>query len=220
MKSYDAYFATQSSVLEEGRNVELKYKEEKTKGELTKVIVALEGNASQQASKLAKRFARLKKSSDLISKATKEINEKLTSQALGYFDEAADKIATRVVQTASFVISVSKDPVQSEKTEVNYEALYADIIKLIDSSLQPQITALLDAHTKKWTPEAKKPSMTVKPMAEDLVDEGLLSAAANKLEQWVEAITGGLKSFRDHIAGWGRGYDLQLNALKKQAKVK
>lgn len=212
---YKNYFSN----LVEARNPELKYNEERTKGELTKVIVALEGNQSAQATKLAKRFARLKKSAELITAKTKEINEKLTDQALGYFDEAADAIATRVVQTASFTITVAKETVQKEKTEVDYKGLYEAITKLIDVELQPQVTALLEAHTKRWTPEPRKPSLAVKPIEEsEELDEGVLSAAKNKLADFIANITEGLKAFKKFLSGWGKNYDLQLSELKKQHK--
>lgn len=216
--TYKNYFG---SLVIEARNPELKYSEEKTKGALTKVIVALEGNQSAQATKLAKRFARLKKSSDLIAAKTKEINEKLTAQALGYFDDAADAIATRVVNTATFAISVAKDTVPEERSEVDYKKLYEAITKLIDTELQPQVTALLEAHTRKWTPEPRKPALTVKPLVkeDEAVDEGIMSAASNKLANFVAAITDGLKAFKTYISGWGKSYDMKLSELKKQLKA-
>lgn len=216
--TYKNYFG---SLVIEARNPELKYSEEKTKGALTKVIVALEGNQSAQATKLAKRFARLKKSSDLIAAKTKEINEKLTAAALEYFDDAADAIATRVVNTASFAISVAKETVPEEKSEVDYKKLYEAITQLIDKELQPQVTALLEAHTRKWTPEPRKPALTVKSLVkeDEAVDEGIMSAASNKLANFVASITDGLKAFKTYISGWGKSYDMKLSELKKQLKA-
>ncbi len=197
---------------EEGRRTDLTYKEEKTKGALTKVIVTLEGTESAEATKLAKRFDQIKKALVRLEAAHKEINKTLTAKALTLFDDAADKIATRVVKTASFAITIAKHTEPTEKQEVNYEELYADVAKLLDDSLKPQLDALIEKHTKKWVPELRKPSASVK-----AIEEGIMSAAKNKLSDLLAKIEEQMTAFVVKLTQWGKGYDRELASL--QAKL-
>lgn len=194
---------------EQTRRTDLTYKEEKTKGVLTKVITELHGSESAEATKLAKRFDQIKKALVRLEAAHKGINKTLTDKALTLFDDAADKIATRVVKTASFVITIAKHTEPTEKQEVNYEELYADVAQLLDASLKPQLDALIDKHTKKWMPEVRKPAAVIKAL-----EEGVLSAAKNKLADFIGALEDKLAAFVIKLTQWGKGYDRDLESLK------
>lgn len=201
--------------ISEARRTDLTYREERTKGSLTKVIAELKGSESAEATKLAKRYAQMVKAIDKLSEKKAEINASLTEKTIALFDDAADEVCTRVVETASFTISVAKKTAAKEKVEINYEGLFKEVSKLLDVSLQPKLDELIKAHTKTWMENPRKPSMTVK-----AIDESIVTAAVNKLASWAatldDALTGLIKSFKS----WGKSYDLDLAALKKQAKVK
>jgi chromosome segregation ATPase len=200
--------------ISEARRTDLTYTEEKVKGELSKVIAELSGSESGEATKLAKRYTQISKAIDKLGEKKTELNAALTEKTLALFDDATDAVCTRVAKTAVFTISVSKKTDPKEKKEVDYEKLFKAVTALLDTSLQPQLDALIKMHTKTWMENPKKPSLSVKAL-----DESIASAATNKLAAWLtkleDVMTAVVKSFKS----WGKAYDLDLAALKRQLKA-
>ena len=203
-------------LLGEARREDLDYKEEKTKGIVDKVVTELKGSESAVATKLARRFYNLGKAVKVMEAKQKELNQQLTGMVEGVFDEVTDQVVTRVVNTASFALSVAKQEAAKEKTEVNYEAIYKQLVELVSPELEDQVKAIIDANTKRWTPDAKKPALRVKPLEEgkytDMAKDALASVVAN--------IKGFAKDLLKNVKLWGRTYDAKLKDLQKMAGIK
>jgi hypothetical protein len=204
------------SLVQEARRQDLEYKEEKTKGVVDKVIVALEGAESGAATKLAKRFTTLSKAIKTMEARQKELNAQLSGLVDGLFDEATDIAVTRVVKTASFTLTLSKQEETKEKVEVNYAKLYEGIAKLISEELQPKVDELIEANTKRWMPAQKKSMLRVKELEEGKISNFVsssVSAVVDKLKSFAKELTTSLKT-------WGRTYDAKLKELQRQAGIK
>ena len=203
-------------LLGEARRNDLEYTEEKTKGVVDKVITELKGSESAVATKLANRFHTLGKAIKVMEAKHKELNQQLTGMVEGVFDEATDQVVSRVVQTASFTIAISKQEKAKEKTEVNYEGIYKQLLELVSPELEDKVKEIIEANTKRWTPDPKKPALRVKPLEEgkytDMAKDALASVVAN-IKDFAKNL---LKKFKL----WGRTYDAKLKDLQKEAGIK
>lgn len=200
-------------VLAEARRGDLKYKELKVKGVVDAVIAELEGSEAGNATKLARKYFNLDKALKVMTKRKEEYNKQLTGMVAGVFDEAEDVLYTRIVKTAQFTIQVAKQEKAQEKGEVDYEALYGELLKMIPQDLMPKVDELLEAHTRRWTPDPRKPSLRVKEL-----EEGILDAAKAGLMSMVAKVKAYGKKLLGEFKLWGRSYDAKLNELKKQFK--
>lgn len=206
------------SFLTEARRSDLNYVEKKTKGVVERVIVTLEGSDSAQATKLARRFHNTKKAIDVLKKKQVELDEKLIGMAGSLFDDAMDQVLTRVVETATFTITLAKKQQKgTEKSELNFDEFYAGLTALIDESLKPKIDELLAQHTKKWTTEAPKQSVRVTPKED--VSESVLADAGKKLAAMGAELKKQLTALLKSVKTWGKTYDAKLKELKRKAKL-
>jgi hypothetical protein len=203
-------------LLGEARREDLEYTEEKTKGIVDKVITELKGSESAVATKLARRFHTLGKAIKVMEAKHKELNQQLTGLVEGVFDEATDQVVTRVVQTAAFTIALAKQEQAKEKIEVDYEGIYKQLLELVSPELEDKVKEIIEANTKRWTPDPKKPALRVKPLEEgkytDMAKDALASVVAN-IKDFAKNL---LKEFKL----WGRTYDAKLKDLQKEAGIK
>ena len=154
----------QTIVLAEARREDLKYSEKVVKNKVDRVTVELEGNDSGIMTKLAARWARLDKAIRTMSTKRDEVHEKLKSGVTDLFN-AEDVVLTRVVETASFVMTLSKlvkSSDQDSKVVVNYQAIAEDLAKLIPEELQPQVDAIVKLYTEVKIAAEKAPALRVK----------------------------------------------------------
>ena len=204
---------TLKDYIAEARKEDKTYKEEKTKGLVDKVILELEGSDAATATKLAKRFNRLKKSISRLQDAEKELEPKLRGLVDNAFDEAKDIFVTRTLATTQFTITIAKKQAAKDRSEVSYDKVLDGLAALLDDDLQVKLKELIEANTRRWVADPPKAGMSVKPIEEGVVDaaKGALGAMITKLE----AFTAKLKA---RFTAWGKQYDAKLDNLKDMAK--
>ena len=201
----------------ENRDSSLTYNEKKVKGIVDRVTVELEGVKSATATKLAKRFKELKTLKEQIDKETEELKTQAREHALGLFD-AADEIYTRVVETCSLTITVSKQITKtipaipdSETSEFDFEGFYKDL-----SVLVPELIGKMEDLKKLYTkvtkipgkpeqvvPADKNPSIRV-----DLNETSMM----DKFSEWVSKVY-------IWITNWCIDYDQKLLNLKNKYQI-
>jgi hypothetical protein len=196
--------------LSEDRDPDLKYTEVLKKGKLDRLIVKLEGVKAGPYSKAAKRMIRLLKLAESSKKKGEEIKDSLRADVEGLFD-ASDEIVTRVVETASFVITVNRKVAPEDKETIDHEAIATDLMMLIErelkdrlEELKPEIDSIYKQHTKLVKGNPKAAGIAAK----EKVDESLMPS-----------VVGAIKSFVKFIKSWAKKFDRKLLALKKRAKV-
>lgn len=180
--------------LTEARDPKLDYADKKVKGAIDRVTVALTGNQSGKFTKLSKEYAKLKKATETLAAKTSIINAKIKDEALALYD-AQDEIYTRVVDTVSMTITISKKTeVISSKTD--YDKIIAGLLELVPE-LTEQVNDLIKANTSVKVSE-RSPSLRVD--VKEALDFSEVKAFAKK-------IYSGVKS-------WAKTFDKRFNKLQ------
>ena len=197
--------ATQTTLIfyeDSARRSDLTYTETKVKDKVDRVTVELNGNESGVFTKLASRYDRLGKALAVMKEKRDQLNADIKLKAEQLFD-AEDIVLTRVVETVSFTMTISKRSKVAPKTTINYEKIAEELAKLIPDELQSKVDEIVKAYTTITEQPDKSPALTVK----GKVTEGLL--------QSIIMMIGDLLS---SIKSWGKSYDAKLNRLKAMAK--
>ena len=174
--------------LNEVRDSTKVYTEKKVKDKIDKVTLELKDNDSGKFTKLIKEYAKLKESISDLEIRQKELNTKIKAETEELFD-AEDVIYTRVIDTVSATLSLSKKTVVTT-TKVDYQKIIDSISELVPE-LTDKINLLIEANTKISTAE-RSPALRV-----DL-KEGFLD--------WI-------KSLYTKIKSWCLSYDKKLDAI-------
>ena len=187
----------------EARNPKLTYTEKHVKKVLDRVTVELAGSESGVMSRLTTRYSRLDKAAKLMQEKRNQLNEDMKQVVESLFD-AEDEVLTRVVDTVSYTITLSKaEKAESKapKKSVDYAAIVKELGEMI-----PELQAKIEEITEKYTEIIQPKDTPVKLIVKSKLDEGLTAFAR-----------GLVKSFREmlkSIKSWGKGYDKRLNSLK------
>lgn len=180
------------ATLTEARDPNVSYTNKEIKGKLERVTAILEGKDSAQYTRLAKRYARLKKSNELLKERQDELNKELRSTVEGLFD-AQDEIYTRVVDTVSLTVTLAKQAPPS--TKVDYESVVTKLTEMVPE-LEEQIKVLIKEFTTAGA--VKAPGVTVK------LKEGMLSDFLAEVKKYVK-----------NVVRWATGYDKRLEELRQ-----
>lgn len=200
-------------VLSEARREDLKYTDKVVKNKVDRVIVELSGSDSATMTKLAGRFERLEKALKTMATKRDELKDQLKEKVTDLFN-SDDVIYTRVVETTSFSMTLSKLVKSSEqdpKVVVNYEKIAEELAKLIPAELQAQVEAVTKMYTEVSIAADKAPALRVKSKVDESLNEGILDmikGMAAKVTKWVKS-----------MATWAVGYDRKLATLKQKAGI-
>ena len=186
------------------RRDDLNYLEKKTKGVVERVIVELNGNESGVLTKLASRYDRLDKAIKVMGQKKNELNASIKEKAEDLF-AAEDVVLTRVIETVSFTLTVSKRSKVLDKTTVDYQGIAEELAKLIPDELQAKVDEIVKAYTTIAAQPDKSPALSVKAK----VTEGLLQDLSAKVVQLIKKL---VKS----VTSWAISYDRKLDKLKRQ----
>lgn len=187
--------------LDEARNSKLTYTEKRVKGELDRVIVTLEGKDSELFTKMGKNYKRIKTQIERLEKLQTNLNAE-AKKAVGDLFEANENVLTRVVDTVSISLTLSKLPEVKDKVTVDHEAIIKELL-----ALQPELSAKISELTEKFT---KVTAGVPKPESIRIdVKEGVVGDVWAKIKSLA-------KSFLDSITSWGESYDKKLAGIKSK----
>lgn len=171
--------------LMESRNPELEYEEL-----ADRVIAKLYSYNSQSYTKLAQKIERIDQLEAEIKALKAEVKQG-TRESIAELFDAEDAAKTRVVETLSFIFTLSKDPEPTKAPK------YKDILDVLSKQLTPELIIVLEGLKDTMvTKTQKEPSLRLKPQQ---IDEGVFS----KLKQTVMS--------------WASRYDSKLAKLKQMA---
>lgn len=174
--------------LTEARNPEMNYETTSTQ-----VVAKLKSYDSQSYTKLAQKIERITALEKEIKKLKEEVKADSKERVNDLFD-AEDAAKTRVVETVSFVFTLSKDPKETVTPK------YKDILTEIEKHLAPELITVLETLKKSMvTVTQKSPSLKVEP-----ISEGIGSI---------------FSTIKDAVMSWSSNYDRKLAKLKREAKV-
>lgn len=157
-------------------------------------VAVLQSYKSQTYTKLAQKVERISVLESELKALKEEVKQETRENVTDLFD-AEDAVRTRVVQTVSFILTLSKDPKATETPK------YKDILEALTEHLTPELITVLEGLKKQMvTVTQKSPSLKIEPIA-----EGVLGNLFARIKEFV---------FK-----WANKYDQKLAALKAQAGV-
>jgi len=192
--SESAQYRKLLDMLSEVRDSSLEYETIRAKSEdqSDKVIARLRSHKSAAYTNLAKKIQEVKELSDRIKVLETEIKQSTREDVVDLFD-ATDAVSTRVVETVSFVFTLTKDPKVTKSPQ--YAKILAVLAPQLTDELQVVLKGLLDTMV---TRTQKAPALTVK-----RVNESFVQGAFQKLKRLVNI--------------WALSYDRKLDKLKALA---
>jgi uncharacterized protein (UPF0335 family) len=159
------------------------------------VVATLRSYNSQTYTKLAVKVERIQALETEISQLKDEIKQETRENVADLFD-AEDAVRTRVIDTISFIMTLSKDP------KATVTPKYKDILEALSQQLTPELIEVLE-NLKKTMVTVTQKSPSLKISRKDELTEGYLSAFTSKI--------------KDFIYGWAKRYDRKLDSLKQAA---
>lgn len=163
-----------------------------------KVTAKLSSYNSQSYTKLAQKVLRAKELAAEVKQLEEEIKQETREDIADLFS-ATDIVYTRVVETVSFVMTLSKNP------EASTTYKYAEILKELTEELTPELISKLEVIKKKYQGTSQRsPSLSI--TAKEGVNEGIFSKFRDFFARFLDA-----------IRSWGQSYDARLGQLKAMA---
>jgi len=190
-----------SELLSEARNPKWTYTPTKVQGVLDRVTIKLNESESPQLTKLAHRIAQLRETTERMELLERELTATVKDEMREVFD-AEDIALTRVVETAKFVLTLSKEEtaaMKSPTSKTNYESVVKDLVKMMPE-LQEKLDELIKLHTKIEQPKDTVAKLSVKPVK---LDENIGVTLMRLISQTYKK-----------IVSWAQTYDNRLEALK------
>lgn len=188
----------------EARKSDLPYEEKKTKGIINRVIVSLKGNESGAATRLTKRYEELDEALKDLADKRNALNSEVKELVDDLFD-AEDCIYTRVVETISYTITLSKGEKAESKTpkkSIDYEGAFKALSALVPD-LTEQVKLITEEFTKEIPTTDTPQKLTVK-----RTDEGLKDTASRLVAKF--------KRLLASVKKWAEGYDSKLEKVKNR----
>jgi uncharacterized protein (UPF0335 family) len=178
----------------EARNPNIEYQQNIE----TEVVAVLKSYNSQVYTKLAQKVERISQLEAEVKALKEEVKQETRENITDLFD-AEDAVRTRVVDTVSFILTLSKDPKATESPK------YKEILETLSSSLTPELIAVLENLKKTMvTVTQKAPALRIRAKDEQLDEED------NMIARFVNQ----LKSL---VGRWAGSYDRKLDQLKQYA---
>lgn len=174
---------------------EISYTDEKLK-----VIAELRSHKSAVYTKLADRLESIDRMEAQIKEYKLEMKAMTREHVADLFD-AEDAVKTRVIDTVSFIITLTKTPTPT----VSYQ--YAKILAELANHLTPELLIILNDLKEKFKSESQRePGISI---VRKEVEESVIT---DKLKHY-------FAKFKRFILHWAHGYDRRLNALKKHVMM-
>ena len=163
-----------------------------------KTTVHLKSHQSQIYTNLAKKVKRINELKVELKQLEDEVKQSTREDVASLFDEVEDVVKTRVIDTVSFIITLSKDPKATQAPK------YKDILETLEKQLTPELIAVLENLKRTMvTVTQKSPSLRIDPKEKEKVNESLFTSYFTKLKKYIYA--------------WGKDYDQRLDQLKSMA---
>ena len=169
--------------------------------EIDKVVATLKSYNSMVYTKLAQKMQKIEELESEMKQLKLEVKTETRDHVQALF-EAEDKARTRVVDTVSFIFTMSKDPKASETVQ------YAKVIAELEKHLTPELIAVLQNLKTQFTSVTQKePSLKISKKTD--IKEGV-----------GEQIHLYFTKYKNFIETWGRRYDVKLSKLKQSIGVR
>lgn len=190
-----------SNIITEGRSKDLEYTEKKVKGLVDRVTVTLGGQYSGIITKLANEYNELGATIDQLSQRRDELNLRAKEEGEYLFD-AEDEVLTRVIDTVSATLTISKKIVD-KKSSVDMDKVVSDLVELMPE-LKEKIDEIIKANTK-ITELEKSPRLTIKSKVSEAFEP------MNVIKNFISKATA-------YFSNWSDSYKSRLDNILSQVQ--
>lgn len=174
----------------------------KTSPKGDKVTATVKGHLSAKYTKLAQNISKIKELQSEIDELT-ETTKQEARDTIGDLFTAEDEVRTRVVETVSFTLKLTKTP------EPTNTVKYAKVLEELEEHLTPELIEVLNDLKSKFTSTVQKAAaLSFAPKESVGLEEGPM-----------DKFKGFFTKFLSYIDGWCSKYDAKLDALKAQIGV-
>lgn len=184
------------------------YSAKETKGQITQVIANLSSHESAKYTKLGRNLKRIEWLSEKVSQLKEQVKQETREKIADLF-HAEDACRTRVIETVSFTLKMTKDP------EASTSIKYAKVLEELQEHLTPELLAIMEGLKNKYsTVVEKEPALikmqdkkaTTEESFDAMLDEGILDTLRQFFHKYLQK-----------VLDWGRKYDAKLEQLKAAA---
>lgn len=168
--------------------------------EPSKVVAHLQSYNSAIYTNLAKKVNQVSELEKQVKQLKEEIKQEGREHVADLFS-AEDTVNTRVVETVSFIFTLTKDP----KATTTFK--YAEIIKELETKLTPELITVLEELKAKYQSTTQKVAALSIKANESVINEGV----------W-DTLRAYFVKFKDAINKWANTYDSTLHDLKAKAE--
>jgi vancomycin resistance protein YoaR len=165
-----------------------------------KVVAVLKSDVSGRYTKLAQNVQRIATLEEEI-KEKKSMVKADTRELIADLFSSDDCARTRVVDTLSFIMTLSKDPKVSETYK------YEKVLEELTAHLTPELIKVLEAIKAKYKGETQK--------AASLKIAAKTAESVDLSEGPMDTMKSFYAKFKNAIFGWAAKYDQQLENLKR-----
>jgi len=188
---------------------EVSYSHNETKGEITKVIANLKGNYSGKFTKLGRTLNRISWLSEKLDQLTAQAKQE-TREHIAELFHAEDAVRTRVIDTVSFTLTMTKDPTPSKTVK------YAKVLEELEEHLTPDLLAIMNALVEKHSSITTKAPALIKRADKAVAEEGIDMDLNEGVWDGIKAF---VAKFSAKIMSWTKSYDAKLDKLKAMAQT-
>jgi hypothetical protein len=174
----------------EGRDPDVEYQDNDSQ-----VIAMLYSYKSQVYTKIVNLLEETEQLETQLKAKKDELKTHTREDIANMFDDSIDITKTRIIETRSAVLTLSKDPKPTEAPQ------YKNILDEIYKDLTPELQARVDLLKKTMvTVTQKSPSLKYKRL-----EEGVATSFFSRL--------------RNYFMKWGQSYDQKLDKVKRMANA-
>lgn len=193
-----------ANIINEARQTDLEYKEKKVKDVLDRVTVTLGGHYSGLVTKIVKEYIALEDAIEELNKKRNELNVQMKEEGEFLFN-AEDEVLTRVIDTVSATLTISKKIVD-KKESFDVEKAFQDLTALVPE-LKDKVDEIIKANTS-VSETLKSPRLTVKRKVEEDVSDDRVDQLVSNFENKVT----------NYVRNWSESYGQKLQAILAQVQ--
>ena len=176
-------------------------------GEFDRVVAFLEKSKSAQFTKIGNTYREIADETKRLNKLKTDTNNEATKLIESLFP-IADDVVTRVVDTKSLVLTLSKVTQARQEERLDIDGYVAELESLLGESAE-KLAEIRSKFTKVVDIEAKKPRL----MAPKLKNESLTEEGS-----WKEKFVRWANLFREHISSWLDNFDSRWGQLEARVQ--
>lgn len=193
---------------------EISYRDKKVKGILDRVVAVLSGNKSGQFTRIAQRYRRINRLAKLIKKERDDLNQTVKDKIKDLFN-AEDEILTRVIETASLTITLSKEQTTTE-TYFDIEGYVEELEKLIPG-LETQLKKLRKKYT---TVDTFTKSAALRVKLKDKGEEEITESLPDAINDLLGRVKNWANKVLQSVEQWLISFDAKLDDLERRVREK